>query len=139
LKRFISSLPRTDSPMPPEEMARIGQLLIDRHRPFSKKNFQEWYRFSIADLKKGVLCSVCGSCCSKPSQRVFFCDFCKLPAGDGYARALADWFDFVAPEISSAQCREFLGLKDKYAVRYLMDKMGVSRRGNARGVRYYRE
>ena len=139
LKRFISSLPRTGSPMPPDEMAHVGQLLIDRHRPYSKKDFQEWYRFSTADLKRGVLCSICGSHCMKKSQRVFFCDNCNLPSEDGYSRALADWFDFVAPEISNAQCREFLGLKDKYAVRYLMDKMGLGRRGNARGVRYYQE
>lgn len=138
LKRFISTLPRTGSPMPPEKMALVGQLLIDHHRPVSKKNFQEWYRFSAADLKKGVLCGICGQSCSKKSQRVFYCDRCKLPSEDGYARALADWFDFVAPEISNAECRDFLGLKDKYAVRYLMEKLGLMRRGNARGTRYYR-
>lgn len=139
LKRFISTLPRTDSPLSSEEMARVGQLLVERHTTFSTKNFQEWYRYSAADLKKGVLCSICGLRCVKSSQRTLFCDGCKMPSGDGYAHALADWFDFVAPEISSAQCREFLGLKDKYAVRYLIGKMGYVRRGNGRGCRYYRE
>ncbi|MDN3451564.1 nuclease-related domain-containing protein [Planococcus sp. APC 3906] len=138
LKRFISTLPRTDSPLSPEEMAHVSQLLIDRHNPFSTKNFQEWYRFSLADLKKGVLCVVCGSRCSKASQRMFFCSVCKLPVRDGYARALADWFDFAAPEITNAQCREFLGLKDKYAARYVLDRLGLGRRGTGRGVRYYR-
>lgn len=139
LKRFISSLPRTGSPLSPEEMARVGQLLIECHRPFSKKNFQEWYRFSSPDLKRGVLCGVCGLRGVKQSQRMFFCDNCQMPVSDGYARGLADWFDFVSPQISSVQCREFLGLKDAHAVRYLMAKMQIARRGNARGIRYYRE
>lgn len=135
LNRFISTLPRTGRTMPPEETA---QLLISHHQPFPKMDFQEVYKYDPRRVKKGVLCSACGRACMKRSERQFFCRSCNVLVEDGYRRALEDWFDFVSPEITNMQCREFLGLKDKYAARYLLNRLDLKRRGNVRSTRYYR-
>ncbi|MGO1057678.1 nuclease-related domain-containing protein [Planococcus sp. FY231025] len=126
LNRFISTLPRTGRISSPE---RTAQLLIDQHQPFPKMDFQEAYKYDPSQLKKGVLCGKCGSVCQKMSERLLLCRSCKQPVEDGYRRALDDWFDFVSPEITNAQCREFLGLKDKYAANYLLKKMDFLSQG----------
>ncbi|MDN7226445.1 nuclease-related domain-containing protein [Planococcus sp. N064] len=139
LNRFLSTLPRTERIMPPEELARLAQLLIDHHTPFPKKDFPAMYRYEVNSLVKGVLCSACGSRCERRSERVHACIRCEATVIDGYARALDDWFEFVSPEISNAECREFLGLKDHYAAKYVLVKMGLGRCGKGRAVRYFRE
>lgn len=128
LKRFLSTLPRTGSPLSSDDMALVGQHLLARHKPYTRKNFPEWYRYSPADLKKGVLCAVCGAHGVKLSQRLFYCNLCRSPIHDGHERALADWFEFASPDISTAQLCAYLGLTNKYAVRYLVRKLGLVRR-----------
>jgi hypothetical protein len=126
LNRFISTLPRTGRTISPEETA---QLLINQQQPFPKMDFQGMYNYNPNQLKKGVLCGKCGSACQKVSERLLLCRSCKQPVEDGYRRALDDWFDFAAPEITNAQCREFLGLKDKHAANYLLKKMDFLSQG----------
>lgn len=139
LNRFLSNLPRTGRPMPPEELARVGQFLIDCHTPFPKTDYSHVYKYEVKDLKKGVLCGSCGSCCVRQSQRTYFCVPCQSAVLEGYARAMDDWFEFVAPEITNRQCREFLGLKDKYAARYLLQKLGFASRGASVQRIYWKE
>lgn len=139
LNRFLSTLPRTGRPMPPEELARVGQLLIDRHTPFPKTDYSHVYQFELKDLKTGVLCDACGSPCMRQSERTHFCVRCQLVVLDGYSRVLDDWFEFVTPEITNRQCREFLGLKDKYAARYLLQKLGFASRGASVQRIYWKE
>lgn len=133
LNRFISTLPRTGRTISPDETA---QLLIDQHQPFPKMDFQEVYKYDPRRIKKGVLCGKCGGACQKVSERLLLCRSCKQPVEDGYARALQDWFDFVAPEITNAQCREFLGLKDKHAANYLLKKMDFLSYGASHQTKY---
>jgi len=139
LNRFFSTLPRTGRPLPPEELARIGQLLLDHHTPFPKTDFQKVYKYELKDLKKGVLCGACGSPCMRQSERTHFCVSCTFTVADGYSRALSDWFEFIEPEITNRQCREFLGLKDKYAARYLLQKLGLASRGASVKRVYWKE
>ncbi|QDY44845.1 hypothetical protein FK545_02880 [Planococcus glaciei] len=120
-------------------MARAGQLLIDRHTPFPETDYPAVYKYEVKDLKKGVLCGACGSLCMRQSERTHFCVRCQLVVLDGYSRVLDDWFEFVTPEITNRQCREFLGLKDKYAARYLLQKLGFASRGASVQRVYWKE
>ncbi|MGK7376417.1 nuclease-related domain-containing protein [Planococcus sp. 1R117A] len=131
LNRFLSSLPRTGLPMSPQELARAGQLVIDHHTLFPQMNYQDVYRYQVKDLKKGVLCGSCGAVCARKSERVHVCVKCQSDVRDGYFRALDDWFEFVSPVISNAQCWEFLGLKDKHAAGYVLRKMGLASHGDS--------
>ncbi|MDN7241726.1 nuclease-related domain-containing protein [Planococcus sp. N028] len=134
LNHFISRLPQTGQLKSLSELEAIGQLLIDHHSLFPKTDYSKLYSYDIEQLKKGVLC-VCGASCQKLSQRTFVCHSCGMKNSDGYERALEDWFEFASPEITNAQVREYLGLKDKYAAGYLMRKMGFCM---SKGSRIYR-
>lgn len=135
LNRFISTLPRTGRTLPPKETA---QLLISHHQPFPKMDFQEVYKYDPRRIKRGVLCPLCGRTCERRSERMHVCRSCNAPVDDGYRRALDDWFDFVSPEISNTECREFLGLKDKHAAKYLLNRLELRKKGNVRSTCYYR-
>lgn len=122
LARFISTLPRSGQPLAPDELLHVGQLLLENHKPFSKINYQQRFHFQKEQLRTGVLCEVCGAHCFKWSERLHHCAACDSRFSGGYSRALEDWFEFVGPRISYAECCDFLELKDRHAARYLLRK-----------------
>lgn len=138
LSRFIAKLSRTRKPLPHEELTRIGQFLIGQHSPFFQKPYHKLYSFEAHHLKKGILCESCGAACTKKSARHFSCKKCLMKTVNGYESALHDWFDFASSTITNAQCRDFLGLKDKYAANYLLRKMNLSSTGASNQVYYSR-
>lgn len=138
LIRFISNLPRTGRPLSNEEILKVGQLLIEHHSPFSKKDYSKIYKYELKDLKKGVLCPECGTPGNRLSTRTHFCIKCELKISEGHRRALDDWFAFVSTEISNGQCQNFLGVKNKDAAQYILTKLGLKRRGNHGKYVYYK-
>ena len=122
LRHFIAELPRGANPMRPDESEAAAKAIAARHLPFYPTNYQLRYGFGPADLVTGVLCPLCGKKADKISQRQHFCSACGQSFANGYQQALADWYEFVSPEIKNWQCQRFLELKDKHASYYLLKR-----------------
>lgn len=138
LNRFISSIPQNGKPLPNEEIVRIGQLLLEKHSPFPKKNYSQTFKYAPAELKKGILCHQCGSTSSRISTRTHYCSSCNLKISGGLSYTLDEWFAFASPKITNSQCREFLMLRDKNAAHHVLTHAGLTRKRENGQFYYYK-
>lgn len=136
LNRFISTLPRTGQSLSATELTKVGQQILELHSPLPKMNYLDTFNLSVHQLKKGVLCAGCNLQCMKISQRHHRCHRCEISVANGYEHALEDWFEFVSPEITNLQCRDFLRMKDRHAAKYILRKMELRKSGVSRGRVY---
>ncbi|WP_162287839.1 nuclease-related domain-containing protein [Indiicoccus explosivorum] len=137
LRGFISGLPARNV-IAEEQVVALGHSIL-RHLAADRViDFQKAFKYTAADVLPGVRCSSCGRPAVRVSERLHRCARCSTEFSDGYKRALDDWFDFVKPEISVKECQAFLGMKDRYAARYVLQKHGFIADGST-NKRVYRK
>ena len=98
---------------------QLSRELLSRSFDFTPTPIAQIYPVNLSDVKTGLFCSSC----SKKMRGQLKCSMCKTPKLVMQQQAVEDWFYLMKSSISNSECVHFLGLKDKYAGNYLLNKL----------------
>lgn len=118
------------------QLHQLTSALREAHQPFIPYPLCDYYRVEPEKLLKGHFCRQCGNRLLRKSAKSWWCIKCERNVQDAPLRALEEWFMFVKDSISNEECREWLGLKDKYAAGYILRNTTLEPIGENRARRY---
>lgn len=133
----IRELNRTSPTVMSDENVRLlANLLKASNDPYKAFPLGEYYKLDPDLIRTGVICRKCGAQLYKQSQATWCCDSCFIVVEEAPLRAIEDWLILMKTTISNEECRNWLGLKDKYAAHYLLSKSKLEAIGNSKARKY---
>ncbi|EGQ26875.1 hypothetical protein HMPREF9372_1147 [Sporosarcina newyorkensis 2681] len=96
----------------------------------------EKYRLNREHIRAGLICTYCHGKLDRMNHMSWKCSQCGQSANQPYKEGLQDWFMIMKNSITNKECREFLGLKDSDAARYILKSATLDKVGRSRSVQY---
>ncbi|SDN64730.1 Nuclease-related domain-containing protein [Psychrobacillus sp. OK028] len=115
--------------------AKFNQLcrwLVSRSFEFTPIPLAEIYPVNLSDVITGLICPTCWKRIKGQTK----CLICKTPKLVMQQQALEDWFYLMKSSITNSECVHFLGLKDKHAGNYLLNKLPLQPVNNHKSRHY---
>jgi len=98
---------------------QLSKQLASRSFEFIPNPIGQTYPLNLSDVKTGLICPICFM---KMKGQVK-CRVCKTHKFVMQQQAVEDWFYLMKSSITNSECVYFLGLKDKFAGNYLLNKL----------------
>lgn len=120
-----------------QQVQNIIQL-IERHQiKYQPLPLCEYFNINIKSLKLGQLCVHCSESTIYKTERTQHCPYCKTDQPNNFWEPIKDWFLLVDKFITNAQCRYFLGLKNKQDANYKLNLLELNKQGSSVNTRYF--
>ena len=111
---------------------QLSNQLTSRSYEFIPTPIAQTYLVKLSDVKTGLICPIC----MKKMNGQIKCNTCKTSKLPMQQQAVEDWFYLMKNSISNKECVYFLGLKDKYAGNYLLNRLSLQPVSNHK-LRHY--
>lgn len=111
---------------------KLSRQLASRSFEFIPTPITHTYPVNLSDVKTGLICP---TCLMKMKGQVK-CRSCKTPKLVMQQQAVEDWFYLMKSSITNSECVHFLGLREKHAGNYLLNKLSLQPVNNHK-LRYY--
>lgn len=121
-----------------EAMKELGRLLLAKHREFTPFPLAPKFQIPLTDIERGVFCSRCILQKMTRHKRTWECRTCLLSSTNAHFQALDEWFMIMKSTITTAECRDFLGLSNLDAAKRVLKRETTQETGSRRYRRYYR-
>lgn len=122
-----------------EELHRLGQIFLSAHRDYQPFPLSPKFQIENSAIETGVFCPRCLMGKMERTKVAWECGTCRLISRNAHYEALNDWFMLVKPTITTAECRDFIGLKNLDTAKHLLVKSGCKPVGSRRYRHYIRE
>lgn len=115
-----------------EQMHALGDQLLsiqEIHNPFP---LAPKFELPFAEIEAGIFCP---RCCLRKMDRVgrkWECQSCYIISVDAHFDAIDEWFMICKSTITTAECKEFLGLEDLDSAKRLLKRMNLKEIGGRR-------
>ncbi|MDQ0428349.1 hypothetical protein QOZ98_001175 [Planomicrobium stackebrandtii] len=122
-----------------EGLHRLGQAFLDAHRDYQPFPLAPKFQIEISEIETGVFCPRCLLVKMVRTHVAWECETCRLISRNAHSEALNDWFMLIKPSITTAECRDFIGLKNLDNAKHFLLKSGCKPVGSRRYRHYIRE
>lgn len=122
-----------------EELHQLGNRLVAVHKEYQPFPLAPKFQIDSSEIEAGVFCPRCILGKMERTQRAWECETCRLVSQDAHAAALQDWFMLIKSTINTAECRDFIGLKNLDAAKRFLIRSGCQPVGGRRYRRYTRQ
>ena len=133
---YLQKLRPTERILTPNQIQTITRQLIAEQQQFNPFPLCSYYHINPSDLRKGLLCHNCHGRLQQKNRETWYCPSCSKKADDPYNEAIQDWFMLVKNSMNNKECRNFLGLKDGNAARYILSKSSLVKKGKSAATFY---
>ncbi|MFS0774582.1 nuclease-related domain-containing protein [Neobacillus sp. 3P2-tot-E-2] len=134
---FIKSLPQEGKRLEMSKFNWLSSEILRCHQTYIPKPICESYQVPISDVLPGVRCVACGNIGMLKVPRTWHCPICKVNNHLAHVQTLGEWFLVVKRSITNRECREFLGIKDKFTANRILQSMNFKSQGTYRDRTYF--
>lgn len=134
---FIKSLPQQGKGLDQSTFKWLSSEILRCHQTYIPKPVCESYQIPASDIQQGVRCDSCGKLGMIKVPRTWHCRFCGVNNHLAHQKALIEWFLVVKRTITNGECREFLGVNDKFTAHRILQSMNLKSRGTYRDRIYF--
>ena len=120
----------------PEEMKALGEHFLTAHEPYNPFPLAEKFGIELTAIETGVFCPHCRLKKMERFHRRWKCTDCNIFNVDAHHEAINEWFMLYKSTINTAECKNFLGLRNLVAAARLLQSIGLEEMGGRRH-RYY--
>lgn len=133
LPLYIQKLNKIPPNLSKDQFRRLTQNILQRNIRFVEKPLCEKFDINLNELKKGILCSLCGGQLIRLTERKWICSTCSKQDNDPIPRNIEDLFILIKPEITMKECEQLLQPKSRFMLNYTFKKMQLikTERGNS--------
>lgn len=122
-----------------EELDQVGQAFLHAHQDYNPFPLAPKFQISPSEIESGVYCPRCLLGKMVRTKVAWECETCRLISRNAHTAALNDWFMLIKPTINTAECCEFIGLKNLEAAKHFLLKNGCQPVGGRRYRHYIRQ
>lgn len=122
-----------------EELHRLGQTFLSAHRDYQPFPLAPKFQVGLSEIEPGVFCPRCHLGKMERTMVAWECETCRLISRNAHSEALNDWFMLLKPSITTAECQDFIGLKNLDTAKHFLIKSGCQPMGSRRYRHYIRQ
>lgn len=109
---YLSKIKQPPPILSIEELHRLGQNFLSAHQDYQPFPLAPKFQIKLSEIETGVFCPRCHLGKMVRTNVAWECETCRLISRNAHSEALEDWFMLIKSTITTAECRDFIGLKN---------------------------
>ncbi|ANU22447.1 nuclease-related domain-containing protein [Planococcus donghaensis] len=122
LNFYLSNLHMPKPILSTDELYQLGHAFLAAHQNYQPFPLAPKFQIEPSEIEGGVFCPRCHFGKMTTTKVAWECEMCRLISKDAHIHTLYEWFMLIKPTINTAECRDFIGLKNlDTAKRFLLN------------------
>ena len=136
---YLSEIKQQNPLLSIEELHRLGQAFLNAHQDYHPFPLAPKFQIELSEIEPGVFCPRCRFGKMERTKVAWECETCRLISRNAHLEALNDWFMLIKTSITTAECQDFIGLKNLNTAKQFLMKSGCQPVGGRRYRHYIRQ
>ncbi|ANU13995.1 hypothetical protein B481_0993 [Planococcus halocryophilus Or1] len=122
LNFYLSNLNLPKPILSIEQLYQLGHSFLAAHQSYQPFPLAPKFQIEQSEIEKGVFCPRCHFGEMTRTKVTWECETCRLISKNAHTETLQEWFMLIKSTINTAECRDFIGLKNlDIAKRFLLN------------------
>ena len=128
ISNYLEQLDKNPTILTKQELENVANQLQTLNKPFNPFPLLKKVN-STTEIIEGIICR-CGNIIDLKVNPVKHCPACGCSKRKLIEQAMSDWFTIFNSTITNKECREFIGIENKYYISKLFSNMNLKAEGN---------